>query len=316
MRIQVASDIHLEAHDHVFSEIIEPVAPYLALVGDVCCLGVGYSVERRFIKFLAQCAKHFAGVFVLTGNHEYYTNIGLTMEEIEERMEEICEMHENVHFLQRQSVVIDDIRIIGATLWSNIPKHFEKSAENTMTDFLKIYSSEGTRLRASKVRQLHLRDLNFIQAEIQEAILNDQQCVVLTHHAPSLRCFWPDGELPDEENIFGLEELAVNVIESLFNYFRGNPALSEDQNKALLVCCCSNLESILRHEEQEKPALTTWIYGHTHIPFDKIIGQTRVVTNPLGYDREPECRKKFRDNFTVDVSEQVHVSKKYDATWI
>ena len=105
-----------------------------------------------------------------------------------------------------------------------------------------------------------------------------------------MRCFWPDGELPDEENIFGLEELAVNVIESLFNYFRGNPALSEDQNKALLVCCCSNLESILRHEEQEKPALTTWIYGHTHIPFDKVIKfVSNIVQLNLNYVAKPEC---------------------------
>ena len=61
--------------------------------------------------------------------------------------------------------------------------------------------------------------------------------------------------------------------------------------------------------------LTHTYHKHVLVVFE-IIGQTRVVTNPLGYDREPDCRKKFRDNFTVDVSEQVHVSKKYDATWI
>lgn len=318
MHLQIVSDIHLESHDHVFEEIIQPSAPYLALVGDICCLGVGNKVERRFIRFLAKCSKHYCAVFMLAGNHEYYTNCGLTMYEIDERLEEICEMYENVHFLQRSSVVIDDLRIIGTTLWSNIPKHFEKSAENTMTDFIKIYSDDDVRLKASKVRAMHKRDVAFIKSEIQEAIVNEQRCVILTHHAPSLRCFWPDGAIPDEENIFTIEELVVNVVESLFGFLTGNPALSEDQNKALLVCCCSDLEPILRHEDPEIPedVLTTWIYGHTHIPFDKKIGKTRVVTNPLGYDREADCRKKFKDNFFVDLQEEIVKPKKYKESWI
>ena len=38
--------------------------------------------------------------------------------------------------------------------------------------------------------------------------------------------------------------------------------------------------------EEKKPAL--WIYGHTHIPNEAMIGETKMICNPLGYPHESE----------------------------
>ena len=38
-------------------------------------------------------------------------------------------------------------------------------------------------------------------------------------------------------------------------------------------------EFILDH-----PQIKLWTHGHTHHPFDYVIGETRIVCNPRGYE--------------------------------
>jgi hypothetical protein len=40
-------------------------------------------------------------------------------------------------------------------------------------------------------------------------------------------------------------------------------------------------EFILDH-----PQIKLWTHGHTHVPFDYMIGETRVVCNPRGYEND------------------------------
>jgi len=32
-----------------------------------------------------------------------------------------------------------------------------------------------------------------------------------------------------------------------------------------------------------RPQIKLWVHGHTHDPYDYVIGETRVVCNPRGY---------------------------------
>lgn len=43
----------------------------------------------------------------------------------------------------------------------------------------------------------------------------------------------------------------------------------------------------------------SWIHGHTHTPTDFTIGDTRIISNPLGYPREPNDR--FNESLVVEV---------------
>lgn len=70
--------------------------------------------------------------------------------------------------------------------------------------------------------------------------------VVVTHHLPSQRC------------------VAPKFANSLLNRF--------------FVC---DVEALIR---ERRPAL--WLHGHTHAAHDLVIGQTRIVCNPLGYPGE------------------------------
>jgi Icc-related predicted phosphoesterase len=46
-----------------------------------------------------------------------------------------------------------------------------------------------------------------------------------------------------------------------------------------------------------KPRL--WIHGHTHEQTDFVVGNTRIVANPLGYPREPS-QERFKDKLVID----------------
>jgi hypothetical protein len=64
---------------------------------------------------------------VLAGNHEYY-NSEYHLEN--QRMQEICSKFKNVVFMNKKSVVYNNVRIIGTTLWSEIPKKLESEGIN------------------------------------------------------------------------------------------------------------------------------------------------------------------------------------------
>lgn len=52
----------------------------------------------------------------MAGNHEYY---GHSIDQIDQKIEEICHLYNNVTYLNRKSVdVSDEYTIAGCTLWS------------------------------------------------------------------------------------------------------------------------------------------------------------------------------------------------------
>jgi hypothetical protein len=123
--IQVMSDLHLEMYRSV--ELKIPVnAPYLALLGDISVMkGPAYEKYKMFLETQSKLFKH---VFVLLGNHgkkrfnainlqllEYYTT---SVEEALKLAKEACSAFPNVTLMQKTSVLIDGVRLLGTTLWS------------------------------------------------------------------------------------------------------------------------------------------------------------------------------------------------------
>ena len=72
MRIQYISDLHLEMYKEnvspdLFTKLIRPEAPYLALCGDI-----GIPDFVNYENFLNWCSRRWTKVFLVAGNHEYY----------------------------------------------------------------------------------------------------------------------------------------------------------------------------------------------------------------------------------------------------
>jgi len=113
------SDIHLERG---YKNIMNTKHPYLLLAGDI-----GYPKQEIYKEFLLNKSQEYEKVFILTGNHEYDNSKSNV--EIEERINNICEMRNNLFFLQEKTIILDEvnkIKLSGCTLFSELPKSKNK----------------------------------------------------------------------------------------------------------------------------------------------------------------------------------------------
>lgn len=101
------------------------------------------SKAYKKVLLTAQAVTYFAQVFVIAGNHEFYstTKYKPTKDQVIVHMKEVCAQFENVVALDRDTHFVGNYRIIGATLWEP-PSPF-------VNDMSKIYVEEKTLLTAN-----------------------------------------------------------------------------------------------------------------------------------------------------------------------
>jgi len=131
--IQFASDLHIE-YGHPFGPLIKPSSPYLALAGDIGVVGKA----QQYADFLLSLTPHFKAIFVVPGNHEFYTS---EWEHAFLIMSQVCSMHPKLIFMNKTTYKIPDsnIRILGSILWSKIPSGSLSTVGKYLTDYHKIY---------------------------------------------------------------------------------------------------------------------------------------------------------------------------------
>lgn len=250
--IQFCSDLHLEFNPDMapidFSRIIEPKAPVLALLGDIGC-----PLEAEYQNFLAYVAARFQLVFVIAGNHEYYNDMDVTKEEVDAKIDALCRSYPNVIFLQNRSYTIWDAktvyRIIGTTLWSQVPEEHQAVVARRINDYKLIRTNgPGSRsigiLTPAITNEWHQQAVHFLQRELIEARAQGQVPIVLTHHVPLL---------------FGTSHTKHN----------GEPTSS---------AFASDLSTLI-----EIGRIKYWLCGHTHHNFNIACHGTLVTSNQLGY---------------------------------
>lgn len=193
MFLQYISDIHLECHDTLDKEsltpeiFVKPVAPYLALCGDI-----GIPELKTYRVFLEWCSQRWKHVFLVAGNHEYY-NLPLqtkaTLDEKAALLREICNTFSNVHFLDCDTYWLEEekIHILGCTLWSYIHDDLLDMASYSMNHYKQIYGESGEHIFPDHLREIHLEETEWIVSQLQEIQAKGEKCIVLTHHLPSFQ---------------------------------------------------------------------------------------------------------------------------------
>jgi len=68
------------------------------------------------------------------------------------------------------------------------------------------------------------------------------------------------------------------------------------KNSALNVYFVRDMEEVIIRNQPK-----IWIHGHTHIPTDYNIGNTRIICNPLGYANTDDQNAHFNDNLVLEV---------------
>lgn len=271
LTVQVASDLHLEFYreDLPLEDIIDPKAKVLALLGDIGIPNFpGSKRQDNFRKFLAFCAKNFEYVLFVSGNHEYYQgNEDFGISETDKLMQCICDEWENVFFLQKQKLLINNVRVLGATLWSHCPSESERDLEMFLNDYRLIHIS-GQRLKAHHTSQLHSDHVMWLEEEISSASSRSELILVLTHHTPSYHgTSDPVHGIPSKNNVGG--------------YGFSSP-----------------LESLYEGR------VHTWAFGHTHFCSNQVLKGTRLLSNQRGYAHE--VHPMYRPDFTSRISPDVH----------
>lgn len=276
-RIQYASDLHLEfGNGTAFESILKPVAPYLALAGDV-----GRPDQQSYSDFLKYCSQNWQQTFVIAGNHELYNDGGNSegrkVDSAADRLlhcASISTHFPNVHFLNRGRYELDcdglKLSVLGATLWTNLDTEEKQAvAEKGINDFRYIAVDQEPQedcgphrlLTAADVLNWHRSDREWLRREIALNAEINRPVIVISHHLPTYK-------LIDRKYLTS----PVNV------------AFASECSE-LLTC-----------------PVRAWIAGHTHTASQAVVDRIQLGVNPRGYPGEAGTGYSHERCFDVDVS--------------
>jgi len=265
MKIKLVSDLHLEFADINIKN--DEGCDVLILSGDIMVaqdlhdhpemdygmysnvnladLGRRQAVALRFRDFLKRCSFQFPHVVYVAGNHEFYH--GKWHQTLTILANE-CGKYPNIYFLERGCKKIDDVIFVGGTLWTDMNKGDPltlHAARDMMNDYHSVRKEfDGyTKLKPADTVYRHRETLSYIKEIVDRKEV--EKYVVVGHHSPSFQ--------------------------SCHESYKHDTIMNG--------CYHSDLsETIL-----DRPQIKLWTHGHTHHPFDYMIGETRIVCNPRGY---------------------------------
>lgn len=237
VRLHILSDLHLRQGALALPQTD---AQIVILAGDVARPAEAIAWMRGFTQ----------PVIYVPGNHEFYGGgIGTTVADIR-----TLAADSDVHVLDRNELVLEGIRFLGTTLWTDFmlvgdgPLRAQAMDEAIKwnRDFSRIASAEtaGAPFTPEESTRVFARDRDWLVRKLAEPFAGPT--VVVTHHAPSPRSIHPR--------------------------FAGS----------LLNCCfVSDLDAQMGSDRA-----VLWIHGHTHDSFDYTVQGTRVICNPRGYAKD------------------------------
>src|SRR5574343_9522 len=138
MLLRQISDIHTEGSSYIIPEDNRDKDAVLVLCGDI-----EYAKNtNRYAAFLKPLCSRFKHVIIIAGNHEYWgCSLIRTIEKMRLMVNAIhLEGILNIAFLENESIVIDDVAIIGSTLWTDIKPHDEFNVRVNIRDYKKVRS--------------------------------------------------------------------------------------------------------------------------------------------------------------------------------
>jgi predicted phosphohydrolase len=248
MKLIYFSDLHLEfIKPTEIDEFITNIPPGLE---EICILAgdIGNPYQSTYNTFMEYISKNFRKSFVISGNHEYY-NKSKTVEETNNFMKEYFEKFHNITFLDNAYEIYENHCFIGSTLWSKITNPLYE-----ISDVIKI----------PNFNYIEYNRLNMLAVDfVKDALQNNENCVVITHHVPS--------------------KTLIDV------KYKTQKLLPYNQ---WFYC---NMEEIF---ETNGNKIKCWIYGHTHTPSTMTINGIPFLCNPAGYPNENK-KIDFQSNITL-----------------
>lgn len=248
MKAQLFSDLHLD---------VTPMAPPIGGDADLCLIAGDLHEVDQGIAFIEEMLKA-RDVMYLLGNHEAYTT---SLTKVRALFRQHAERLQGFTFLDRSTVVYEDVRFIGATLWVDFDRQNPLAmiqGQELIKDYQYIsHDMENRLIVPADILLEHQRDLAYLEAELAKPWQG--KTVVMTHMAPSHRSC--TGKYTGAYSNF----LYASDLERLFHLY----------------------------------PIDYWAHGHIHDPVDYRIGDTRVISNPRG--NSARATSQFDPFFTFDI---------------
>ena len=304
MKIAICSDIHLE-FGAISLENTEN-AEVLILSGDIC---VAKEIldrdpyETRFDDkssrihlFFQECCARFKTVVYIAGNHEHYHgDFAESFNILRERLGYLV----NLHILDKESVLINDVMFIGGTLWTDMNKEDGITLfhmKSMMNDFRTVKNSN--RMVSRKVMK-YKKDENgqYISVEKNGVNVMVEEGFEFKEYVST---FSPEDAVEDHKKMLGYLKVMLEGKHDQKFVVVGHHAptkLSTHPRYADELIMNGGYSSDLSEFILDHPQIKLWTHGHTHEEFDYLIGTTRIVCNPRGYinyeDRADNFKLKF-----------------------
>lgn len=282
MKIAVCSDLHLEFGDLDLTN--EDSADVLILGGDIFVANdiknFDYVDEQimaatpsmlargeRYYNFLKRCSERFPQVVLLMGNHEHYHGDYAESANI---IRTLVGEFSNVHFLDKEWRIINGVLFFGGTLWTNMNAEDPITMSHIsgiMNDYRGVKNSAKT-----------------VQYRVPTYDENNQESWTFKERPAQ---FTPQDSVEDHKAF--LKELdAVLALHPgmptvVVGHHAPSKASTHPRYKSEFImngAYSTNLDNWILDRRQIK----LWTHGHTHEDFDYMIGTTRIVCNPRGYD--------------------------------
>ena len=268
-KFKLMSDLHLEFFDRKRYGIADqpvwmpPELPddkdtVLLLAGDI---HVG-TQAKPWIEIMCARFKH---VIYILGNHEFYHN---EFYEVKDTWQYL-KMPDNFTFLDDGIQIIDDVRIIGGTLWTDVrdqTKDFgftvwngkQRMSDYRVTTINHKRTGQHRMLTPEDTIAAHKDTLDYFKIMLAEPF--EGKTIVMTHHLPHEDC------------------VADHFKDNAFNPFY-----------------VTNLDYVMDNFN-----IDVWVHGHTHSNIDIKVHDTRILCNPRGY-HGVELNRDFNEDLTFEL---------------
>ena len=233
MFIRLLSDLHQEFGPYKVQPLPEDSETVLVLAGDI-------AVGVDACDFVTDQSENFAHVIYLFGNHEFYNNdLDTLADDVADKLADFPK----VLFLENSSVVIEGVRFIGSTLWSDMDNEDPTSMfriERSLNDY-RVIKRGADRIFATDTIALFKQNMTYLDQALSES--HDGPTVVVTHYLPSFKS-----------------------VHTIYVNSQSNGAFA------------SNCERLMYDHD-----IAYWFHGHTHQSAKYEVEGCQVLANPFGY---------------------------------
>jgi DNA repair exonuclease SbcCD nuclease subunit len=217
MKIYAISDLHVELSDYnkiinklELNKVIPIILPeqldILILAGDI-----GDPIKKRndYVKILEYLKQFAKKTILIPGNHEYYSS-KYDMKTVDDKLYEICN-ETGIILLNNKTIIIDNIKFIGTTLWSIASPRLEYYL-NDFKYVFKSYKEYNNQFRLCYkwlTNELNKNDSNKI--------------IIITHHLPTTKLIHPRFKNYSEINSgFATEIIDLLNLDNVIYWFCGH----------------------------------------------------------------------------------------------